>query len=58
MLLSIFVISRGWSRKNFSSDNTDEFILLNFLALFISAQTEEVKDFALEDLLQATTAVC
>lgn len=45
-------------QEKFLHRYVDEFILLNLLALFISAQTEEVKDFALEDILQATTAVC
>lgn len=61
-MLSIIVSVEEDPEKKFSFKyNIDGFILLNFLVnliLFISAQTEGVKDLVIEELLQATTATC
>lgn len=60
-MLSVIVSVEEDPEKRFLLKyDIDGFILVNFLVnleLFISAQTEEVEYFAIEEL-QATTATC
>lgn len=61
MLSVIVSIEKDPEKRFLLKYDIDGFILLNFLVnleLFTSAQTEEVEYFAIEELLQATTATC